>query len=124
MDNQLIKSHKDLVVWQRSLELVIAIYELTGLFPKSEMYGLTIQMRLASISIASNIAEGKRRGSRKDFRHFLLNSFGSGAEVETQIEIAKRLSFGKKLDYEQVDGLLNEVMRILNRLIFKLQPTT
>lgn len=124
MDNPSIKSHKDLVVWQRSLELVIAIYELTEFFPKSEMYGLTAQMRRASVSIASNIAEGKRRGSRKDFRHFLLNSFGSGAELETQIEIAKRLSFGRKLNYEPADMLLNEVMRMLNRLIFTLQPTT
>lgn len=124
MDNPSIKSHKDLIVWQRSLELVIAVYELTELFPRSEMYGLTTQMRRASVSIASNIAEGKRRGSRKDFRHFLLNSFGSGAELETQIEIAKRLSFGRKLNYESVGMLLNEVMRMLNRLIFTLQPTT
>ena len=98
MDDPSIKSHKDLIVWQRSLELVTAVYELTELFPKTELYGLASQMRISAVSIPSNIAEGKRRGSRKDFRHFLLNSFGSGAELETQIEIAKRLSFGGKLN--------------------------
>ena len=106
------------------MDLVIAVYELADLFPKSEMYGLTIQMRRAAVSIPSNIAEGRRRSSRKDFRHFLLNSFGSGAELETQVEIARRLPFGKKLDYVQVNTLLTEVMRMLNRLIFSLQPTS
>ncbi|MEK7082466.1 MAG: four helix bundle protein [Patescibacteria group bacterium] len=123
-NNTAIKSHRDLIVWQRSMDLVIAVYELTDLFPKSEMYGLTIQMRRAAVSIPSNIAEGRRRSSRKDFRHFLLNSFGSGAELETQVEIARRLPFGKKLDYVQVNTLLTEVMRMLNRLIFSLQPTS
>ena len=123
-NNTAIKSHRDLIVWQRSMDLVIAVYELADLFPKSEMYGLTIQMRRAAVSIPSNIAEGRRRSSRKDFRHFLLNSFGSGAELETQVEIARRLPFGKKLDYVQVNTLLTEVMRMLNRLIFSLQPTS
>lgn len=116
-----ITSYRDLTVWKKSMELVITVYALTDKFPHSEMYGLTSQMRRAIISIPSNIAEGRRRSSRKDFRHFLLNAFGSGAELETQIEIAKNLKFGKKPDYEKADLLLNEIMRMLNRLISKLQ---
>jgi len=116
----MITSYKDLIVWQKSMGLVLAIYELTKHFPKSEMYGLTSQMRRAAISIPSNIAEGKARGTRKDYRRFLLNSFGSGAELETQIKIAKQLPFGKNLDYSQVDKLLDEVMKMLNVLIKKL----
>ena len=119
-----IKSYKDLIVWKRSLELVVAVYELTENFPKYEMYGLTSQMRRAAISIPSNIAEGRRRGSRKDFRHFLLTSFGSGSELETQIEIAKLLPFGKTSDFKKVDSLLDEVMRMLNRMTSNLQATS
>ena len=116
----IIASHRDLTVWQKSMGLVLAVYELTEQFPKSEMYGLSSQMRRATVSIPSNIAEGKTRGTRKDYRHFLLNSFGSGAELETQIEIAKQLPFGKNLEYTKVDKLLVEVMKMLNALIKKL----
>lgn len=119
-----IKSFKDLFVWQRSVELISAVYELTEQFPKSEMYGLTAQMKRAAISVASNIAEGKVRGTRKDYRHFLLTAFGSGAELEAQIEIAKILPFGKNLNYTNTDRLLKEVMKMLNTLIFKLEPKT
>lgn len=99
---------------------MIAVYELTDKFPKSELYGLTSQMRRAAISTPSNIAEGSRRGTRKDFRHFLLNSFGSGSELETQIIVAKSLPFSKNLDYKKVDSLLSEVMRMLNKIISNL----
>ncbi|MBI3589210.1 MAG: four helix bundle protein [Candidatus Liptonbacteria bacterium] len=109
-------SYKDLVVWQRSMELVVAVYELTEQFPKSEMYGLTSQMRRSAVSIPSNIAEGRKRGSKKDYHHFLIIAYGSGAELETQIEIAKRLPFSKELNFTKVDGLLDEVMRMLNKI--------
>lgn len=112
-----IKSYRELIVWQRSMELVIAVYCLTEGFPKTELFGLSSQMRRAAISIPSNIAEGRSRGTRKDFRHFLMNAFASGAELETQIEIAKRLPFGKNLDYSKVDALLGEVMRMLNKMV-------
>ncbi len=117
MEKTKIQSYKDLIVWQKSMDLVVAIYDLTDNFPKSEIYGLTSQMRRCSISIPSNIAEGRRRGSPKEFRHFLLISYGSGAELETQIEIAKRLSFSANLDYKKADTLLDEVMRILNKIL-------
>jgi len=112
-----INSYEDLIVWQRAIELVITTYEFTSHFPKEEMFGLISQMRRASISIPSNIAEGSRRGSRKDFRHFSLNAFGSGAELETQIKISKKLGFLPETDYSKVDALLGEVMKMLNKMI-------
>lgn len=115
-----IISYKDLTVWQRSMELVVEVYKITELFPKSETYGLTSQMRRSAVSIPSNIAEGKVRGTRKDYRHFILNSYGSGAELETQVEISKRLPFSRNMDFIKVDRLLVEVMKMLNVLINKL----
>ena len=115
-----IESYENLIVWQKSMDLVITIYTLTGKFPKEEIYGLTSQMRRAAVSIPSNIAEGSRRGSRKDFRNFLLIAYGSGAELETQIKIAKQLSYGETWDYEKVDTLLGEVMRMLNKFTYEL----
>src|SRR5436190_22601042 len=103
----LTNTYKDLTVWQKSMDLVVAIYTLTEGFPKSEMYGLTAQMRRSAVSIPSNIAEGRRRGSRKDYRQFLIVAYASGAELETQVEIAKRLGLGADPDYSKVDSLLN-----------------
>jgi len=115
-----IQSYRDLVVWQKSTQLVVVIYKLTEQFPKTELWGLTSQMKRASVSVPSNIAEGKMRGTRKDYRHFLLNAFGSGAELETQIEISKQLLFGQPVNYREADKLLEEVMKMLNALIKKL----
>ncbi len=112
-----IQSYKDLIVWQRSMELVVAVYELTQKYPSSELYGLISQSRRCGVSIPSNISEGGRRGGKNEFRQFLLIAYGSGAELETQIEIAKRLSFGEKLDFAKVDSLLQEVMKMLNKMI-------
>ncbi len=112
-----IHSYKNLIVWQRTMELVDEIYKLTAQFPKQEMYGLISQMRRASVSVASNIAEGRRRGGKKEFHQFLMVAYGSGAELETQIEIAKRQPFGKNLDYRKADTLLEEVMKMLNKII-------
>ena len=112
-------SYKDLIVWQRSIELVIAVYELTEDFPKEELYGLTSQMRRAAISIPSNIAEGRFRGTKKDFLQFLRIAYSSGAELETQLEIAKRLRQTKDFDYSKVDSLLLEIMKMLNTIIRK-----
>ncbi len=114
-------SYKELVVWQKSMDLVIEVYQLTKEFPKEEIYGLTSQMKRSAVSIPSNIAEGSRRSSRKDFCNFLYHAYGSGAELETQVEISKRLSFGKVDKYEKVKSLLNEVMRMLNKFIDQLE---
>lgn len=119
-ENNKINSYKDLIVWQKAMELVVSVYSLTETFPKTELYCLTPQMRRCAVSIPSNIAEGCRRRTRKDYRQFLVIAFGSGAELETQIEIAKRLSYGKATDYIKIDKLLDEVMRMLNKLISNL----
>jgi len=122
MDNKSqINTYKDLIVWQKSMDLVIEVYKLTEYFPKSEIYGLTSQMRRCAVSIPSNIAEGRRRGSKKDYRHFLIIAYGSGAELETQIEIVKRLPFSENINFIKVDGLLNEVMRMLNKMLSALK---
>ena len=85
------KSYKDLIVWQKSRDLAVVVYKLTEQFPKSELYGLTSQMRRAVISISSNIAESYHRFHSKEKRQFLAIAFGSGSELESQIEIAMSL---------------------------------
>jgi len=111
-----MKSYENLIVWQKSMTLVVLIYKLTEKFPKEEIYRLTSQMRRAAVSIPSNIAEGSRRSSKKDFRNFLVNAYGSGAELETQIKITKLLQFSKTEDYVKTEQTLQEVMRMLNKL--------
>ena len=99
------------------MELVVEACNLTSKFPVEEKYGLISQIRRCSVSIPSNIAEGKRRGTYKEFRRCLLISFGSGSELETQIEIGKRLYYAKPEDYLEIESLLPEVMKILNKMI-------
>lgn len=112
-------NYKNLIVWQKSMDLVVAVYHLTEKYPSSELYGLTSQSRRCSVSVPSNIAEGRRRSGDNEFYHFLSISFASGAELETQVEIAKRLPLGKNLDFSRVDNLLDEVMKMLNKLLQK-----
>lgn len=114
-----LKSYKELIVWQKSIQLVKEVYKLTNEFPKNETYGLSNQMRRAAISIPSNIAEGYSRKNTKKYLQFLRISYGSGAELETQTIIAKDLY--NKLDYETADLLLKEVMKMLNSMIQKLE---
>jgi len=116
-------SYKDLIVWKKAMDLVVEVYIITDKFPKEEVYGLTSQMRRAAVSIPSNIAEGRTRGHRKEYRHFLLNSYASGAELETQIEISKRLSKTKDLDFSKADALLIEVMKMLNAMVNTLKES-
>lgn len=119
MDNN-IKSYKDLIVWQKSMDLVVEVYKLTENFPREELFGLTSQMRRCVISIPSNIAEGRGRGTRKDFAQFLRIALGSANELQTQIEIAKRLTATKNLNYQQTDFLIIEVIKMLKAMINKL----
>jgi len=123
----MINSYKDLIVWQKSMELVTEIYKITELFPKSELYGIVSQMRRASVSIPSNIAEGRKRSTRKDFKQFLIIAYASASELETQIEISKRLEFILIDNYTKMDALLLEVIKMLNKMISTLrndQPIT
>ena len=117
-----MNSYKELTVWQKSVELVIIIYKLTEQFPKSEIFGLTAQIKRSAISIPSNIAEGFARRSRLEYLHFIRIAFGSGAELETQIFIAKKLKFINETDYNQLGSLLTEIMKMLNKLISALKP--
>jgi len=112
-----MKTYEDLIVWKKAVDLVVTIYSLTEKFPREEIYGLTSQIRRAAVSIPSNIAEGKMRGGQVEFKRFLLIAFASGAELETQLIIARKLPKTAKLDYNEVDSLLEEVMRMLNKLV-------
>lgn len=116
-----ISGYRDLIVWQKSMDLARAVYLITGHFPKHELYGLTSQTRRAAVAIPSNIAEGRLRGHSKEFLQFLLIAFSSGAELETQITLAKTLPGMQDINYAPADTLLNEVMRMLNAMIKKLR---
>lgn len=105
------------------MELVSEVYVFTKKFPKSEIFGITAQMRRASVSIPSNIAEGFVRKYRKEFSQFISIAFGSGAELETQILLAKSLNFAGNQNFEKCDALLSEIMRMLNKLSSNLKPS-
>jgi len=111
-----MSTYRDLTVWQKSIDLVVLVYRFTAKFPAQEQYGLTSQMRRAAVSIPSNIAEGSRRRG-KDIRHFLIIAFASGSELETQFEVSKRLEYGDKVLRNEAGSLLDEVMRMLNKMI-------
>ena len=115
------ESHRKLKVWQRAVQLSLEIYRYTVKFPIEERFGLTNQLRRAGVSIASNIAEGYGRGTRKDYKQFLCIARGSTLEVQTQVLIARELGFGDPLDCEQVEGLSEEVSKMLYSLISKLE---
>ncbi len=113
------KSYKDLIVWQRAIELVTLVYELTSKFPKSELFGITSQMRRAAVSIPSCIAEGWGRKSPKEFYQFLSISYGSTLELETQLILSKKLRFATELEFEKTEAILLEVVKMLNSIIRK-----
>jgi len=110
------KTFRDLIVWKKSMELVLKIYKLTENFPKSELYGLTSQIKRSAVAIPSNIAEGYIRSHTKEYAQFINIAFSSGAELETQLEISKMVGYIMNKDYENAVSLLNEVMRMLNKL--------
>lgn len=116
----MISSFRELVVWQKATDFSVEIYRTTERFPREDVYGIVSQMRRAAISIPSNIAEGRCRGTRKDFHQFLRISYGSGAELETQMEIAFRLGRMDKSEYERLMAALNEIMKMLNVMIKKI----
>lgn len=116
-----VTSYKELIVWQKSMELVKTIYLLTDLFPKDELYGLASQMQRASVSIPSNIAEGYLRGHKKEYIQFLSISLASAAELETQILICKSLNKFNNLDFSKSDALLIEVMKMLFVMIRRMR---
>lgn len=115
------KPHKKLDVWKKSIELVKKIYELTKSFPKSEDYGLTNQMRRASISIPSNISEGAARQTKKEFIQFLHMAQGSLSELDTHLEVSKNLDYLREPDLQGVPLLMNDIDKMLTGLIKSLK---
>ena len=112
---------QDLTVWQRAMELSEAIYCLTKTFPQDELYGLTSQPRRASVSIASNIAEGRGRGTDGEFRQFLNIAQGSTYEVQTQLLLAKRLTIGDGALMKRAEALCIETSKMLGAFIHSLK---
>lgn len=115
----MLNSYKELVVWQKAIDVTREVYEITSLFPQSELYGLTNQMRRSAVSIPSNIAEGYKRRSLGEYVRFLTIADGSAAELETQIIIAEKLY--SRVNYLKTKGLLEEVQKMLGVLIKKLK---
>jgi four helix bundle protein len=116
------ESFRNLSVWQRSIELTLAVYKLTSSFPDSERFGLTNQLRRAAVSVASNIAEGYGRSTKGEYVQFPGFARGSNSEVETQIVISKALGFGSKQSLDATEGLCNEVGRMLGALMKSQRP--
>ena len=113
MGNDKVKTHKDLIVWQKAMDFVEEVYKLTGKMPQSELYGLTSQFRRSAVSVPSNIAEGAARNHSKEFMQFLYVALGSVAELETQLLLAERLQFIP----EAPIGNLSEIKKMLLGLI-------
>ncbi len=114
-----VQNYKELIVWQKSIELVVEVYSITKQFPSEERFGLSSQMQRAAVTIPSNIAEGACRNHTNEFKQFLGISYGSSAELETQIIIAKRLY--STIDYSKAEKLNLEIQKMLNSLMAKLK---
>jgi four helix bundle protein len=108
-------------VWQRAIQMTVAIYKLTAEFPSDERFGLTNQLRRAAVSVASNIAEGYGRSSTGEYLQFLGIARGSNCEVQTQLVISKELGFGKEESRTATNNLSEEVSRMLVAMMKKLR---
>ncbi|HDR15181.1 MAG TPA: four helix bundle protein [Desulfobacteraceae bacterium] len=117
-----VRHYKDLIVWQKAMDLVTMVYQATKEFPKEELYGLTNQVRRAAVSIPSNIAEGQARQSAAEFKNFLSIARGSLAEVETQLLIATRLNYLTQKKLTLIMEVHQEISKIIPALMAKL-PT-
>ena len=118
------RAHKKLEVWQESVALATFIYQITETFPKSELYGLTSQMRRAAVSVPSNIAEGAARFSSKEFCQFLNIAGGSLSEIDTQIEIASNLKYLSKEQRQEIEIMLESISKKLAGLITYIRKKT
>ena len=115
------ESFRNLLVWQKAKTLAVEVYEVTKSFPKEELYSVTAQMRRSALSVSSNIAEGKGRGTDRDFKHFLMQARGSLYELENQLEIAKDLRYLTAKQCTALVAACDEVGRMLNGLIHALE---
>ncbi|MGB8511144.1 MAG: four helix bundle protein [Pyrinomonadaceae bacterium] len=116
-----MRPHEKLDVWNKSVGFVVEVYRATDNFPKEEKFGLTSQLRRASVSVPANIAEGAGRKSSKEFAHFLSNAQGSASEVETELLIAQRLGFLGEPTYLKLRGSLDEIGRMITGLCHHLE---
>ncbi|OGP83937.1 MAG: hypothetical protein A2Z08_07710 [Deltaproteobacteria bacterium RBG_16_54_11] len=117
----MLKNYKELKVWQKAYQLCIAIYKVTKHFPNEERYGLTSQIRRSAVSVPSNIAEGYGRKTTQEYMHSLYIAYGSHCELETQIMLSKDLGYIKAEDFNDLQGWIAEVERMLKALITSLQ---
>jgi four helix bundle protein len=115
-----VRSYRDLIVWQKAMDLVKCIYDLVGRFPSHERYGLAEQMRRSAVSIPSNIAEGQARQHTAEFRRFLYVALGSLAELETQTLIAHEVDYLTAEDLQETEALIGEIRRMTHGLIKQL----
>ncbi|MCX6170340.1 MAG: four helix bundle protein [Ignavibacteriales bacterium] len=116
-----MKDFRNLKVWELSHKVALSIYDITALFPKDEIYGLTSQIRRASVSIPTNISEGCGRYSDADFKRFLQIGFGSACELEYLLLLSNELKYVSKKDYDQIISEIIEVKKMLSGLIKKLK---
>ena len=114
-----IQSYKELIVWQKSIQLVKEIYKLTLLFPKSEQFVIISQIHRAAISIPSNTAEGYARRSHKEYLQFYAIAYGSALEVETQLIISKELGLAPAESFRKLEELLIEVIKMLYVMVYR-----
>src|ERR1700761_5034293 len=117
------QSFRDLLVWQRAMQLTVAIYRLTKEFPREELYGLTNQIRRAAVSLPSNIAEGHGRLNTGEFRQFLGIARASNFELQTQMEIARTLGFGDSKLLDEAEGLSHEVGKMIYSILESTKPS-
>ena len=115
----MLRSYRELQVWQRAIQLAVAVYRLAAAFPRDETYGLSSQMKRASVSIASNIAEGYGRLTAGEYRQFLGMARGSNLELQTQFEIARALGMGDSKLIQMTDDLSQEVSKMLYAMLSK-----
>lgn len=115
---------RNLKVWRRAVDLTAEIYQLTKKLPKDEAFGLSSQMKRAAVSIPSNIAEGQGRESFKEYIHFLSIAYGSLCEIETQVEISKRMSFLKEEETVAAEQMIVETAKMLKSLLSYLKSKT
>ena len=118
-----MKTFRDLLIWQKAMELVTKCYKITRQLPKEELFGLTSQVRRCSISIPSNIAEGFGRGTNKDYHRFLTIAMGSLFEFQTQIEIAYNLDYISVDEFNSIHEDSRELERMLSAFINKVKET-
>lgn len=117
-------SFRELVVWQRAMQMTIAVYKLSRDFPREELYGLTSQMRRSAVSVPSNIAEGHARLNTNEFRQFLGIARGSNSELQTQLELAKALGYSDRTSVQSAEKLSHEVGRMLYSILATTQKRT